>query len=111
MARGKKHTPEQIVSLLRQIEVAVANGKTTPSRLSGRRHHRADVLPLAQGVRRVAGGPGAAAEGAGAGERQAEAAGDGAEPGQAGAEGHRLGKLLSPERRRCAVAHAQRAWA
>jgi hypothetical protein len=27
---GKKHTPEQIVSLLRQIEVAVANGKTTP---------------------------------------------------------------------------------
>ena len=30
MARGKKHTPEQIVSLLRQIEVAVANGKMTP---------------------------------------------------------------------------------
>ena len=29
MARGKKHTPEQIVSLLRQIEVAVANAKTT----------------------------------------------------------------------------------
>jgi hypothetical protein len=29
MSRGKKHTPEQIVSLLRQIEVAVANGKTT----------------------------------------------------------------------------------
>jgi len=32
MAKGKKHTPEQIVSLLRQIEVAVANGKTTPNR-------------------------------------------------------------------------------
>jgi transposase-like protein len=30
MGRGKKHTPEQIVSLLRQIEVAVATGKTTP---------------------------------------------------------------------------------
>jgi putative transposase len=29
MGRVKKHTPEQIVSLLRQIEVAVANGKTT----------------------------------------------------------------------------------
>ena len=28
MARGKKHTPEQIVSLLRQIEVAIANGKS-----------------------------------------------------------------------------------
>jgi putative transposase len=31
MARGKKHRPEQIVSLLRQIEVAIANGKTTPT--------------------------------------------------------------------------------
>jgi transposase-like protein len=30
MAKGERHTPEQIVSLLRQIEVAVANGKTTP---------------------------------------------------------------------------------
>jgi hypothetical protein len=29
MTRGKKHTVEQIVSLLRQIEVAVENGKTT----------------------------------------------------------------------------------
>ena len=29
MARGKKHTPEQIVSLLRQVEVGVANVKTT----------------------------------------------------------------------------------
>jgi hypothetical protein len=31
MARGKKHTPEKIVGLLRQIEVGVANGKTTPA--------------------------------------------------------------------------------
>ena len=29
MTRGEKHTPEQVVNLLRQIEVAVANGKTT----------------------------------------------------------------------------------
>ena len=27
--RGKKYQPEQVVNLLRQIEVAVANGKTT----------------------------------------------------------------------------------
>lgn len=31
MARGKKHSPEQIVNVLRQIEVAIANGKTTPA--------------------------------------------------------------------------------
>ena len=30
-------------------------------------------------------------------------------PGEAGVEGHRLGKLLSPERRRCAVDHARQA--
>lgn len=30
MARRKKHTAEQVVNLLRQIEVAVANRKTTP---------------------------------------------------------------------------------
>ena len=30
MARRKKHTPEQVVNLLRQIEVAVTNRKTTP---------------------------------------------------------------------------------
>jgi putative transposase len=30
MARGKRPTAEQIVNVLRQIEVAVANGKATP---------------------------------------------------------------------------------
>ena len=30
MGKAKKHTPEQIVNVLRQIEVAIANGKTTP---------------------------------------------------------------------------------
>ena len=29
MGRGKKYNPEQVVNLLQQIEVAVANGKTT----------------------------------------------------------------------------------
>jgi len=30
MARGKEHTAEQIVNLLRQVEVGVANGKLSP---------------------------------------------------------------------------------
>jgi len=30
MGKAKKHTPEQIVTILRQIEVAVSNGKTAP---------------------------------------------------------------------------------
>jgi putative transposase len=31
MGRGKRYQAEQVVNLLRQIEVAVANGKTTPA--------------------------------------------------------------------------------
>jgi hypothetical protein len=45
MARGKKHSPEQIVSLLRQIEVAIANGKTTPQVC---KDAGTDLLPLAE---------------------------------------------------------------
>jgi hypothetical protein len=76
---------------------------------------------VAERIWRPEGGPGATAEGAftpaskdrlpgiptGAGEREAEAAGVGAEPGEAGVEGHRRGKLLSPERRRCATGHGR----
>jgi hypothetical protein len=35
MTRGKKHTAEQIVNLLRQVEVGVANGKTLPQACRG----------------------------------------------------------------------------
>jgi hypothetical protein len=34
MARGKKHTAEQIVNLLRQVEVGVANGKPAIQQLA-----------------------------------------------------------------------------
>jgi len=37
MARGKRYQPEQVVNLLRQIEVAVANGKTTARHARKRR--------------------------------------------------------------------------
>src|SRR5260370_28831970 len=67
----------------------------------------ADLLPVAEGVRRVEAGPGAAAEGAGEGERAPQARGGGPGAGETGAAGCRPGKLLSPERRRGAVAHAR----
>ena len=107
MAKGKKHTPEQIVSLLRQIEVAVANGKTTPiaCRESGiteqtyyrwRKEYGGLQVDQARRLKEL--------------EQEnvkLKRLVVGAEPGEAGVEGHRLGKLLSPERRRCAVDHAQ----
>ena len=75
MARGKKHTPEQIVNLLRQIEVAVANGKTTPLACKEVEITEQTYYRWRKEYGGSAGGPGAAAEGAGAGEREAEAAG------------------------------------
>ena len=39
----RRYKPEQIVSLLRQVEVEIANGKTTPQAC---KNHGADSLPL-----------------------------------------------------------------
>ena len=50
MARGKKHSAEQIVNLLRHVEVGEANGKTLPQAYKEVEIVGADVLPLAQGV-------------------------------------------------------------
>jgi hypothetical protein len=63
---------------------------------------------MAERVGWLEGGSGAVVEGTGAGEREAQAAGLGVEPGEVGVEGHRLGKLLSPERRGCAADHARK---
>ena len=103
----KKHKPEQIVALLRQIEVEIANGKTTPqackeAEITVQTYYRwrkeFGGLKLDQAKR---------TEGTGAREREVEAFGRGAVSGEADPEGCGLGKLLSPERRRCAVEHAR----
>ena len=54
----QRYKPEQIVTMLRQIEVGIANGKNTPTSLQRSRDRGADVLPLAQGIRRFEDGPG-----------------------------------------------------
>ncbi len=98
MARGKRlqHTLMKIVNVLRQIEVAIANGKTTPAACKKRKPvYGTELLPLAQGAWRSEGGPGDAAERAGAGDRKDHATGRRAELGQADPSGHCPGKLLS----------------
>jgi len=47
---------EHVVTLLRQIEVAVANGTTTRASVQRRGGHGADLLPGAEGVRGVEAG-------------------------------------------------------
>src|ERR1051326_4979291 len=76
--------------------------------LQGSRDYSANVLPLAEGIRRFENGPGEAAERTGKGKWQVEAVGGGAVAGQADLKGYCGGKLLSPERRRCAIEHARK---
>jgi hypothetical protein len=50
----KRYKPEQIVNLLRQLEVELANGKTTPQAcLDAGRSHGPHLQSVAEGVRRV----------------------------------------------------------
>ena len=100
----KRHTPEQIITALREAEVGLARGKSVKLISPGAGHHRADVLPVEAGVRRDEGEPGTAPEGARARERAPEASSGGLDTGQADPGGSGQGKLLSPEgRRRCVV--------
>ena len=46
----KKYKPEQIVVVLRQIEVQIANGKTPPQACKGSRNSHPDLLSVAEGI-------------------------------------------------------------
>jgi hypothetical protein len=70
--------------------------KDHPASLQRSADHRPDLLPLAEGIRRVEAGPAEAAEGSGTGERQAEAVGGGVGAGEAYSKGRCRGKLVSP---------------
>src|SRR3712207_912364 len=112
MGRKKAHTPEE--------HAGGDRGQAAPGRGAGGagqggggggavdRRERADVLPLAGGVRRAEAGPSEAAEGAGAGKRPAAQGGVGPDAGEGDPEGGRLGKMVSPGRRRACVEHVAR---
>jgi hypothetical protein len=74
----QRYKPEQIVTMLRQIEVGIANATNSPQACKEATITVPDVLPLAQRIRRIEDGPGQAAERTGKGKRQAETAGGGA---------------------------------
>ncbi len=97
----KRYKAEQIVTVLRQIEVKIANGKTTPqacreAQITAQTYYLpAAGRSLAEGIRRTEVEPGETAAGVGAGERPTEAGGSGAVLGEASAAGCSGGKLLS----------------
>ena len=103
MAR-KRFTAEQIIMKLR----AVGRGRSSPRTDGGPGVQtdwgdRADLLPVAQGVRRASTESGQAVEGVGEGECPVEEASGRSVFGQADPKGSFLGKLLGPTKRRRAV--------
>ena len=106
MAR-KRFRPEEIIHTLREAEVELAQGKKAPEVCKKLGVTEQIVLPLAEGVRGPEGGPGSQAEGPGEGKRPAEEAARGGGTRQGHSAGGRLGKLLSPAKRRQAVEHVR----
>jgi len=106
----RKYKPEQIVTLLRQVEVELANGKTTPqackeAEITAQTYYRwrkefgGLKLDQAKRLKQL--------------EREnakLKRLVGGAVAGEANSEGRRGGKLLSPERRRSAVRHARESY-
>jgi hypothetical protein len=95
------------VTLLRQIEVGIATGKPTPQACNEaeitvqtyyrwRKQYGGLKLEQAKRMKELE-----------QGEHAPEAVGGGTSAGEAGIEERSLGKLLSPERRRCAVERAR----
>ena len=113
MGRGRRSTSlRQVVNLLRQIEVAVANGKTTPQACKDagiveqtyfrwRKEYGGLQVDQAKRLKELE-----------QGELKAEAVSSEPKPRQPCVEGFRLGNFLAaPERRRIAADHAQqKAW-
>ena len=106
MARGKKYQAEQVVNLLRQIEVAVANGKTTAQACKEagiveqtyfrwRKEYGGLQIDQAKRLKELE------QENAKLKRLVANLSLD-----KLVLEDFAAGKLLSPERRRCAVEHA-----
>ena len=102
MAR-KRFTAEQIIMKLREAEVGLAQGQTVGQGVQTDWGDRADLLPVAQGVRRASTESGQAVEGVGEGECPVEEASGRSVFGQADPKGSFLGKLLGPAKRRRAV--------
>ena len=96
----KKHKPEEIVAKLRQVDVLLSQGRSVAEAIRS-----IGVTPFTYyRWRKEFGGlktrPGEAAEGAGEGERAAAQGGLGPDAREADPARGRLGKLLSPARRR-----------
>ena len=103
MTRRRRHTPDQIIRKLAEGNKLLAGGSRTQRGVPAPGDRRVDLAPLAGPVRRHEGQRRQAAEGARGRERPAEEARGRGRARQGDAQGDGGGKLLTPNRRRCAV--------
>ena len=101
---GKRHSPEQILRKLREVEVALARGETVSQTDSG---NRAGLLPLAKRVRWSFDRPGQETQETRTGECKTQAGGWRSHSRQVNPERSGQGKLLGPARRRKCVDHVR----
>src|SRR3712207_3195289 len=111
MSRRRTEDGQEEAHGRRDRREAAAGGRSDGTRSDGGgshpadRRHRGHVLPLAERVRWAQIRPGQAAQGVGDGERPVAPSRLGPHPGEADPQGGRLGKLVSPARRRACVDH------
>src|SRR3954471_15622085 len=86
----KRHTPEEIVAKLRQVDVLVSQRQSVADAVRSIGVTEGDVLSLAAGIRRAQDRPGQAPEGTRDRERQAAPGGGGPHARQADPERGRL---------------------
>ena len=103
--KKSRFTEEQIAFALKQAET----GTPVAEVAAPDGHHRADILPLEEALRRFGHGRTAAAEAARGREPQAQAARGRSEPRQAHPAGRARKKALTPARRRDLVHQVQEA--
>ena len=108
--RRKRHTPEQIVKKLRDAGCDAELGPGVGHRCSEFGDQRADVLPLAESVRRDEGRGSEASEGTRRREPSAQAIGCREGTRHSDAQARRGGKLVSPARKRDAAKELQKSF-
>jgi len=104
----KRFTAEQIIPKLRETEVDQAKGRTVAQACKDRRD-RADLLPLAEGIRWSADGLGQEVQRAGEGEHSAQKVIGRSRAGEGHSQRGSIGKLISPAKRHRTVEYVRNA--
>ena len=103
MPKGRRYTPEQIITKLREAEVLQSQGMSVEEAARTLRDSVSDLLSMAQRIWGIGYHPGQEIERPGKREPATQETGGRFVPGQCHLEGGAVKKVVSPDRRREAV--------